>query len=507
MSKKHQRGKNRAQDTKPTTQTVVKDVQAPARDGYANIANRTGVGEGTDNMSNYATYQFNLITKNRGLLEAMYRGSWVVGVMIDAIAEDMTRAGIDITTNEQAKNIQDFQAYLTNLQVWTSLCDGLKWGRLYGGGIGVLQIEGQDLSTPLRLETIGKNQFKGLAIYDRWQLTPDLENVIPYGPEMGLPAFYSIMSANALLKELGKEAPSDVVAVGTRIHHTRIIRFSGIKLPFWQAITEQQWGMSEIERIYDRLISFDNSTMASAQLIDHAHLRTINVEGLREILSTGGPAEAGLLKMFDYIRLFQSNMGLTILDKLDTSSTTSYSFSGLSDMMLQFGQQLSGASGIPLVRLFGQSPAGLSATGESDLRNYYDKINSRQNADLRPGLSKLIKVAWRSKFGAEAPKDMQFMFTSLWQMTEKEKAEIAEIKERTVGSAFDKSLITRTGAMKELRQSSHQTGVFTNISDEDISEAESDGDVPMPGDLPELEAGISDKVKDSLLGRILGFKQ
>jgi phage-related protein (TIGR01555 family) len=521
MSKKRSRSKRASDSTTQPTKTIIPSVVTPkfqphssaainsyVKDGFANFASRLGVNPGTDNQISEGFYILNLLTRNRLQLEAAYRGSWIVGAMVDAVAEDMTKAGIDVTTSEGAKNIQDFQAGMKRLQIWSSLCDVIKWSRLYGGAIGVLQIEGQDLSSPLRIETVAKGQFLGLAVYDRWQLFPDLTRVIPSGPDMGLPAYYTILtSADYITQQSVGESnnfnPNTGLSGGQKVHHSRIIRMGGVKLPFYQAITEQMWGMSELERIHDRLVSFDTATMSSANLINHANLRTVKVKDLREIMSSGGKAEEGLIKMFEYMRLLQSNEGITLLDGEDDFSSTAYSFAGLSDMMLQFGQQLSGASGIPLVRLFGQSPAGLNSTGESDIRNYYDNINAQQEANLRPGMDRLIRVVWQSLFGEKCPTDMEFNFTPLWQMTAKEKAEIGEIKTRTVSAAHESGLIKKSIAVKELRQSSTETGLFSNITDEDIEEAEED-DVPMPGDVP-LEENLSNSLKatDSLFDKVM----
>lgn len=70
----------------------------------------------------------------------------------------------------------------------------------------------------------------------------------------------------------------------------------------------------------------------------------------------GGPAYEALLKNMDLVRLYQSNEGMTLLDGADTFETHQYSFAGLDDVISQFAEQISGATGIPLVRLFGQSP-------------------------------------------------------------------------------------------------------------------------------------------------------
>lgn len=470
----------------PNVDTSVKsEKHSRAIDGFNNLLSRVGATPGiNDNQLSHSSYDFNLLSRNRMQLEAMYRGSWVVGVTVDAIAEDMTRAGIKITSNEAAQEVEDFNSGFSKLGIMNALQDVIKWSRLYGGAIGVMMIDGQDLSTPLITDRIMKGQFSGLAVYDRWQVQPDLFQVIRSGPDMGLPAYYTIITSEQILAAgvkpdadglIGEVDFSKIAAGGgIRVHHSRVVRQTGVKLPYYQAITEMMWGMSEVERLYDRLVAFDNATMSAANLINHANLRTVSVDGLREVMGTGGQAMEGMLAFFDFMRIMQSNEGLTLLDKDDAFASTAYSFAGLSDMLLQFGQQLSGASGIPLVRFFGQSPAGMNATGESDFRMYYDSINSKQEASLRPAMEKLIKVCFQSLFGRPAPKDFQFTFVSLWQTTASEKATNARTTSETVTGVFESGLISKSTALKELRQQSNSTGLFTNVSDEDILEAEED---------------------------------
>lgn len=448
-------------------------------DGYDNFLSRIGLNN--QNQLSGGTYDFNLVTRNRILLEAAYRGSWIVGRAIDSIANDMTRAGIEITTKEDYdKSV--LKKAMTRLQIWPSICTVIKWGRLYGGAIGVMQIDGQDLSTPLDIDSVTLGQFKGIVVYDRWMLNPLLSPVITSGPDMGLPIIYQIVSS--ALQNLGNPNPLKAGSVWNvpgiiNVHHTRCIRYTGIDLPFFQAITEQMWGESVLERMWDRLISFDNASMSSAQLIDRANLRTVKIEGLRELIAAGGEAYEGLLKHFEMMRRMADNEGLTLLDKNDEFDSTAYTFSGLSDMMLQQAQQISGASEIPLVVLFGQAPAGLGATADSDIRMYYDFINSQQEAKLRNPSSDLTQVLWRSVFGRPTPEDFDFEFTPLWQMDAIDKATIAKTNTETIVAAQTAGLVPVETAMRELRDSSGETGLFSNITDQDISEAEAEPP-PMP---------------------------
>lgn len=451
-------------------------------DGFENFASRLGVGHGVENALSKGAYIFNLLTRNRVELEAAYRGSWIVGALIDSVAEDMTRAGIDVETQDAKDQVSDVIALTEKLKVWGSLCDNEKWGRLYGGSIGVIQIEGQDMSKPLKLETIAKGQFKGIVVYDRWQVNPVLSDLIDEGPDMGLPAMYQIVSSP--LQSQSPPTGKRMLKGIQNVHHSRCIRSIGIKLPFWQAITEMMWGESILERLWDRLIAFDNATMSCASLVDRANLRTVGVENLREVIAAGGAAYEGLISHFEMMREFQTNEGLTVLDKNDTYQSTAYSFAGLSDMLLQFGQQLSGSGTIPLVRLFGQSPAGLNSTGESDMRTYYDGINAKQETSLRNPVDLILRVSWRSTHGTAAPNDLAFTFKPLWQMTPTEKATIAKTNSETIVGVYDSGLTKRSTSLKELRSTGADVGLFGHITDEDIDEADEETDPPPGEDLP-----------------------
>ena len=329
-------------------------------------------------------------------------------------------------------------------------------------------IDGQNVSTPLKIDTVNKGQFKGLMVLDRWLVTPSLEELITdFGPDYGYPKYYTVVA----------DAPG---LRAQKIHHSRCIRLDGVTLPYWQRISENGWGMSVVERLYDRLVAFDSTTQGAAQLVHKAHLRTYSVPDLRSIISSGGSAYEGLLKQIDMIRLFQSIEGMTLMDAEDKFEAHSYTFSGLSDVMLQFGQQLSGALQIPLVRLFGQSPAGLNSTGDADIRTYYDMIQSQQESRLRRGVGMVLDLLCRSEIGNEPPKGFKFTVTPLWQMTPVEKATVGQAVTTAVTQAVDSGLVSAQVGVKELRQVSHSTGMFSNITDQDIANA--DEDPPEPDD-------------------------
>lgn len=450
-------------------------MSAATQDSFVNFALKLGMG--ADNTLSAGTYSFNPITRNRMLLEWIHRGSWLGGLAVDIPADDMTREGIEYTSELEPDDAERIDKLFTRLHIWPEISDLIKWGRLYGGAICVALIDGQDMRTPLRLETVGHGQFKGLLTLDRWMLeavTDDL--VTEFGPHLGLPRYYRVLENAPALR-------------GAAIHHSRVLfRHSGVRMPYNQRLVENLWGMSVIERLYDRMVSFDSATMGASQTVYKSFLRTLSIKGLRDVISAGGAPMTGLATFVEQMRRYQGVEGITMIDAEDTFETqTSSAMSGMSDILVTLGQQISGALQIPLVRLFGQSPAGLNSTGESDLRMYYDNISQQQESTLYEGVSAVCQLAGRS-LGIRLPDSFGIEFRSLWQLKDEEKANISKTDADNVTAVLEAGIISPQTALKELRQSSRTTGRFTNITRRMIEEA--DDQVAPPPAADEVMPGM-----------------
>jgi phage-related protein (TIGR01555 family) len=460
----------RASIKKSTIKKVAKEGKrlrgSNTGDAFQNFSLNLGLG--TSNALSQSQYGFYPVTRIRTLLEWIHRGSWIGGVAIDLLADDMTRGGVEILTIEDTSDVEKIQQLLTRLHIWSSLSDNIKWAQLYGGSIAVVLIDGQDPSTPLRVETVAHNAFRGLIVLDRWMVEADLNHLVTeYGPHLGYPMFYKVLA----------DAPA---MRGARIHYSRCIRLEGIRLPYYQRIMENLWGLSIYERIYDRMIAFDSATVGASQLVYKSFLRTYKINGLQEAATAAGDALVGISQRVELMRKYQGIEGITLLDSEDDFTTHEVGgYSGIADMMLHFAEQLSGALQIPLVRLLGQSPAGLSSTGESDLRTYYDNILQRQERDLREGTNLVLRLAAQS-LRIKLPDNFNFNFVPLWQLDEEQKAAVADQVTRFVLETEASGLVSQKVALQELRQVSKVTGKWTNIDNKMIDEAPDVAAPPMP---------------------------
>lgn len=440
---------------------------AVTHDSFVNFAHKMGIG--ADNALSSAGYGFNPISRNRILLEWIHRGSWIGGLVVDVIADDMTRRGAEFATEVPPEDGEVIERTVGAYNIWGQFNETIKWGRLYGGAIAVALLDGQDFREPLRIHTTGPGQFKGMLVLDRWMVEPSLEDLVTdLGPYLGLPKYYRVTAAAPALR-------------GQVIHYSRVMcRHSGVELPYQQRLQEMLWGTSVLERLYDRMVAFDSASTGAAQLVYKSYLRTLSIDGLRDLIAAGGKALDGLTAYVDMMRRFQGIEGVTLIDVKDKyEQQTHGAFSGLSDALVQFGQQLSGAAQIPLVRLFGQSPAGLSSTGESDLTTYYDHIKRLQQKDLHHGVTMAYQLVAMSR-GIKLPDNFAVEFKPLRELDDAAKSTIAQENGNTVTGAYEAGLISQQTALKELRQASKRTGVFTNITREDIAVADMTVEPPAP---------------------------
>nr|WP_302382002.1 DUF1073 domain-containing protein [Anaerotignum lactatifermentans] len=419
------------------------------------------LGYGSQSPLEATEYPLTRMTYDYALLNSLYRSNWVVQNVVGIIPDDMLREGFTVSGAISPQYQQALDRCLRQTQLYDRINEGMRWGRLYGGAAGLILIRGQeDLSKPLDLETILPGTFAGLYIVDRWSgITPGMELVSDLAdPDFGLPKYYDINMADG----------STVVSV----HHSRIIRFVGRELPYLEKMAEMYWGESEVEALYADVVKHDNVAANMAALTFRANVDSMEVENLDQLFSFAPTAiQQRFWNMMQAQNVLKSNFGMQLVNKGDSVKNTQYTFTGLQEIYDSMCLDLSGASRIPVTKLFGRAPAGLNATGESDLQNYYDYVDTLRESKLRPILEKLLPIIAMSVWGG-VPEDMDIQFPPLWTPTAKEVAEIAKAKVETIIAAFQANLLDQATAQRELKKLAEETSMFDSISEETIKKNE-----------------------------------
>lgn len=442
------RNKSRPRGAQPNTEAV------SVQDAFSNPLFRLGYG--SQSPLEATEYPLTRMTDNYALLNSLYRDNWVVQNVVGIIPDDMTKKWFAPAGAVGPEHLKELDRVQRVTALRERVNEGLRWGRLYGGAAGLIMIRGQEgmLGQPLELESIYPGTFQGLYILDRWQgVVPGVELVFEGGEPV--PAYYSITDARG-----------NTVA---KVHHSRLVRFTGRDLPFLERVAELYWGESEVEALYNDVVKHDNVAANMAALTFRANVDTMEVQNLDQLFSvTSGEQQRRFWNVMQAQSVMKSNFGMQLVNRGDQIKNTQYTFTGLQEVYDSMCLDLSGASRIPVTKLFGRSPAGMNATGESDLRNYYDYVDTLREAKLRPILEKLLPVLAMSAWGA-VPDGLDITFPPLWTPTAAEVAEIALKKAQAIRDTFQAGLFRADTAQRELKKLADETGMFDSISEEEIA--------------------------------------
>ncbi len=417
-------------------------------DGMSNVLARLENAAGVSRLGELSGGMW--LTGQPNTLSDMYRRNWLARRIVDCVADDMGRDGIELAIPGNQDAAKAFEDAEQTTGLWDDITDGIRWG-LYGGGLAAIIIDGQDPFTPLDVATVKIGQYKGLMTFDRWEVTPSTDVIPELGRDFGLPMFYTVNETSV------------------RIHHSRVIRFLGAPLPKEEARRERFWSASVLEKCFNEIAHVKTGDTGVANLLRFAYLRIFSIENYREMIASGGDTEAMVIKHFAAIAKMQSVLGATILDAKDSFQTTSYSFAGVRDVQQGQMERVSGASEIPLIKLTGESPGGLNANGESMERSYYEKVMRDMERDLRPSLNRIIPVIFQSALG-RVPEGWSFQFRPLYQLRDSEKAAVVKDEVASVVELRDSNLLDHEAALYEIQSIGKKYGRFASLTEEKVKE-------------------------------------
>ena len=432
---------------------------AQAQDAFQNLLARTGVG--SSSLENGTDYPLTRLTLNFWQLVSLFEGSWLARRIVEAPASDIVKTWPNVLGEIDPDDLAKFKRAITKTNTRGKVLEALTWGRLFGGAGALIVIKGHEheLDKPLDLDKVGIGAYKGLVVFDRWSgISPagDVCDNFDSPLDVGLPEFYDVHAKSS----------SETM----HVHSSRILRFCGPKMPSPENEVYQGWGISVLAPVMQALISYDNVSANALSLSYRANLIGMRMPELAQILSGVGisqKAAQDFATRMQPVNQMLSNQSLVMLPKDGELSNVQYSFSGLAELVQMFQLQMAGAAKMPVSLLWGKLYNGLGNAGDGDERIYEKTVATEADVTLRPALEKLFPVIMASELG-EVPDDMELSFPSIRVLDEKEKVELAKTVVDTLTVVLNSGGISPRTYGKELKQSSDTTGVFTNITDEDI---------------------------------------
>jgi uncharacterized protein len=173
---------------------------------------------------------------------------------------------------------------------------------------------------------------------------------------------------------------------------------------------------------------------------------------------------------------FKSINNTLLLDESDDYSQKTLTFQGLPDIQAGALMVMSGMADIPATRLLGRAPQGMNATGDSDMRNYYDRISAGQNMFLTPALESLDRLIVRSALG-DYPEEVYSTWNPLYSLNEKEAADVEKIFSGVAKEYADTGLIPETALAKIVQDGIVERGQWPG-AEKAFKEAEDNDELP-----------------------------
>ncbi|CAI3941928.1 DUF1073 domain [Commensalibacter communis] len=268
--------------------------------------------------------------------------------------------------------------------------------------------------------------------------------------------------------------PKNWFVNGRIIDSSRILTFVAREVPDLLKPAYNFGGMALTQMAKPYVDNWLGTRRAIADLIKSFSIINFQVSAqqLMEQCFDGTNTPKGIEGLFDRVQGFNQmrhNQGTFVTDKeTEDLKSIAVPLGTLDALQAQSQEQMASIAGQPLVKMFGIQPSGLNASSDGEIRVWYDEVSSYQEHFFKPQLERLFQIVQLSLWGEIDP-DISFEFVPLWQMDDKNKAEMEFTKAQTDAIYLENSVMTPD----EIRQR------VANDEDSNYSTVDLTGEAPV----------------------------
>lgn len=395
-------------------------------DSWQNVV--TGLGTLQDKLRQHVPVLRPQLTDSS--LEALHTDDDICARIIEQLPNDALRNGFNVAlapdqVADAATIAQGLDKALAALGAEGALREAWIWARLYGFGAVYLGADdGLEPDEPLELARV--KTLTHLTVLRRPQLQQDSYYDDVTAPNYGQVRTYRVLQPSA------PPASSSQSTVRLTVRDSQIIVHASRLLVFRGVLTSRNgvqtsagyWDDSVLQRVYQAVQASSSSWMSVAHLMTDASQGVLKITNLMQLLTAAGQEK--LRQRVKFMDLCRSVARAILIDSSETFERVPTPFTGIPELLDRFMMRVASAAQMPVTVLFGRSPAGLNATGESDMRLWYDQVAAERSKKLTPPLEQLVRVIMATDKGPTGGKQVDGFtigYPPLWQPTAKERSE------------------------------------------------------------------------------------
>lgn len=332
----------------------------------------------------------------------------------------------NIMIDEQNELINKIQIRLEELNIHT-LCMDAVYKTLVYGGVGIYIDTEDDFHKDKELiyktEFFTKKKIKRLKVVEPYLFAPQ-----------------KLETSNPLDKNFMKPETWYISGNGS-IHSSRLYTMIFFIVPDMIKPLYNCLGISLCQLMKDKVKSAETIRQSLADLTLRFKTDIIKTPALY--------ANAEALK--DRVDLFnasKNNLGALVLSDQEDYINSITSIAGLDKIQAQAFENVASSARLPAVKLLGLTPSGFNATGEFDLKNYYDIIRGYQSNSIKPFIDMIVNLICM-ELGYE--NIAEFEFNPLEKTNELEQSQIKNTEIDAMIKTINAGLITPEDAFLELQ--------------------------------------------------------
>ena len=386
-----------------------------ARIDGALVNGLTGMGVQGRDKTQHTRPTFSFILSHPEL-EALYS----VGLprrYVDAIADAVLKHRPTITlggdkSSDEVDQIKDFEAYLKQVSFYRAYAEAIRLQRLYGGAAIVMLIDDgvEDPSEPVNISRI--RGIRGLCPLSRHEIFPMDMTVM----DQSKPQAYRITTNQRLDPEQTGHTTN------ITIHHTRVIRFDGLYLPWRLRQQQSGWGQAPLQVVWEAWKTYETAVRGLESGITDASVFWHKIPGLMNMVKAGN--SSAIMKRMEVNNLARSTYGGMILDKDEEIGFSERALGNMAQATAPFAEYLQATTGWPASILMGTSPGGLGKEGRFEERVWASLVEDWQTVYCQEPVSDLftmLMLAKESPMRGKLPDSWEVHFPSVFTETDTEK--------------------------------------------------------------------------------------
>ena len=334
----------------------------------------------------------------------------LIRACIQTVSDDLSRKWIKIDGCDDPQKLEIIENELKKLHIKDLFHKAVTTTGYMGGAFIFIDTGEDDLTLPLAINDLSAELKEGskvkFVVVDPVNVSPIEYNCIdPLRDDYMRPRMWQVL--------------------GKRVHASRLLSFVENQPPMLLKPNYNFLGIPQAQILWDYVMHFNQTRASTARLLEKISLLVVQTD-MDAVLSDEHGIELFDAKM-EFLERYRNNDSVFVCDKESEGvMNVQTTIAGCTDVVRQSLELIACINRTPAVKLLGISPSGFNATGESDLKNYYDYISSKQEL-YREQIQTIINVIQLCEFGTIDPA-ITFKFEPLNEENKASQAMTAQTK-------------------------------------------------------------------------------